>query len=353
MILLPLIFSLQPKRMRNHEKNMIPIKIFFLTWVLLLCCRDSSVGIDLENYQLYFDEIKYVTFKDIISLDSGIEKGYLLYEKLVSVVCLNFNFFIAITAVLSVLPLYKLYLHESEMPLLTIALFLVICPFPIFFSGLRQSIAIAFCPLIFRYVREAKPLAFVISVIVASLFHTSALVMLIMYPLFKYRIGRKGIIFIAMLGVVCFFLRNNVFLYLLNFVGSRYGERYAELEQTGAYMILILLILLLVYAFIISDKKKEDSTFNGLRNILVLCVFIQIFASVNNQIMRVNYYFLIFIPLLMSKVVKNARRQYKSIAAISTIIMVIFFLSYFIYQGYNGADALEIYPYTAFWSISY
>ena len=92
-----------------------------------------------------------------------------------------------------------------------------------------------------------------------------------------------------------------------------------------------------------------DESFIGLRNLLLLATFIQVFASINTIVMRLNYYVLVFLPILIPKVKINCKREFKRISYVAELVMMVFFTFYFFYNGYTGADILNIYPYIPMW----
>ena len=127
-------------------------------------------------------------------------------------------------------------------------------------------------------------------------------------------------------------------------------DRYADYETTGAaYMFLIMLIGFAVYSFVVTDDKTLDGDVIGLRNILLLAICIQCFAPIHPLAMRMNYYFLPFIPILLPKVVKQSRPQMKQIVNISVIAISIFFAIWFLYDVHTDEDILQIFPYVPFW----
>ena len=76
----------------------------------------------------------------------------------------------------------------------------------------------------------------------------------------------------------------------------------------------------------------------------------QSFASVNSVAMRLNYYYLIFIPLLIPKVADGARTELRQLARVSTVVFVCFFFFWFFKEAYTGADILQVFPYVPFWA---
>ena len=239
-----------------------------------------------------------------------------------------------------------LYLKESNHSILTIALFVGLAPFSMFFSGLRQSIAIGIGAICFFLCKNKKPIPFLILVFIAFTFHQSSIILLFMYPLLHLRITKKWLPLIACVFIVCFVFRNQIFGYALRF-SDRYESRYV-LSQTGSYMYLLLLLLLTIYSFVMLKDQEFDAF--GLRNILVFTLILQSFAMSNSVAMRLNYYYLIFIPLLIPKVIDSARTEFRQIARVSAVVFVCFFFFWFFKEAYTGSDILQVFPYTPFWA---
>ena len=87
----------------------------------------------------------------------------------------------------------------------------------------------------------------------------------------------------------------------------------------------------------------------GLRGIMLLIIAIQIFVPISAMFMRINYYFLMFIPLLVIKTIKAAKKELKEVSLLANVVMSLFFTVYFFVNGYVGADILQIFPYVPMW----
>lgn len=330
------------------KRNNIPLIAFFAMWCIMLALRDVSCGVDLRNYESYFYFVQKETFADIWA-HYPIEQGYYLFGKFISLFTVNFQIYLAIVALLCTGVIGFFYYKESVYPLLTILLFVTNAMFPMFYSGLRQSLAMLFVVPAYYFTKNKKILLFILTIFLAQFFHSSAVIMLFLYPVFHLPLRSRY--FILVMGVVAIFMMFNstIFLDVLPLLGERYMDRYGEVEITGGYGILALLILFLVYSFIIPNERKLDKVTLGMRNVLVLCCLMQCFAPINNIAMRMNYYFLLLIPLLIPRIMLCAKNECLDIVQYSKWIMVVFFAFYFFYNAYNGSDILQIYPYVPFW----
>jgi len=210
--------------------------------------------------------------------------------------------------------------------------------------------AMAFAGPCYQYCKEKNIKKFLLMVFLAWLFHKSAFIMLLMYPVYQLRLKKQLHMLYLLPGLALVYIFNMpIFRFLILFVGDEYYEQYSEgVRETGAYTVLILLIIMLLYAFLLSDSKKLDDDTVGLRNLLILSVFLQTFASVHSVAMRMNYYYLLFVPILIPRIIVSGKTKFQTVIKLSIICMVVFFTVYYFYKAYTGTDILQVYPYKVF-----
>lgn len=347
LLIIPAVLYLILKLSGVRNSDRAVLTLFFIGFGIMLALRSVSCGIDLTNYQYYFESISATPWRYITLWD--LETGYVVYVKLVSMLTDNYQVFLAITAAVTVLPLMHLYRKNDDNALLSILLFVYTDIFAMMFSGLRQSIAIAVGVLAYCAIKEKKLLKFLLLVMLATLFHKSAFMLILMYPIYHMKIRSRHSIFIVTALIAAFILRRQLFTLIGAVIELMRIGYDATTADTGAYMNLLLSFIFLIFSLVITDDTKADGDLLGLRNILMLNIAIQIFAPLHHTIMRVAYYFAALLPLLIPKVVNCAKTELKDIARIACVVMVIFFAVYFFYNAYTGQDILHIYPYVPFW----
>ena len=345
LIALPALFSIVAFKKRLPRSA--TVATFFGIFLLLLCFRHETVGTDILGYKELAKSVTNMDFAKIISKNS--EPVYFLICKIVSLFTENYQIVLVVCAVISIIPLWIFYHKEADSAYLAIVLFATVAPFSMFFSGLRQAMAIALAIPLWYLAKNKKFVWFLIVLFIAYLCHQSAVFMILIYPFYHIRITLLRTILALPCIAVAFLFNNQIFSILLRLVGGEYAEKYGEESQgTGAYTILILLVIFAIYCFVIPDEKKMDQDTRAMRNILLLAVCIQMFAPVHTLAMRVNYYFLIFIPVLISRIPKLSTKAFSQLATLSVAVMSVFFAGYFVYNAYYSADILEIYPYIYF-----
>ena len=274
------------------------------------------------------------------------ELGYKILNHIVGSITNNYQYLIAVTSLLCVYPLWYFYKKESEIPVLTIALFLVVAPFSMYFSGIRQAIAMSLGVFAWNAAKNKKIVRFVFWVIFAMLFHTSAFILLVLYPLYHIRITKRWLWFVLPAMVMVYVTKDRIFNFIIEFL----WKDYEGATETGSFMILILLIIFSIYSYIMVEDKALDNDTIGMRNLLLLSVVIQMFAMLHPLSMRMNYYFLIFIPILIPKIAKRCKKQFVNLSVISVTVMTLYFLYYFVNMMITDSDYLNIFPYIPFWN---
>lgn len=352
LIILPVLVRIIGSRYRFtfgrhqlYQTSSGSMDVFMLIFMLLLALRSIEVGVDTVQYQRLFNTYSGQSVRQLWN-SSDHEFGFKFLNRLVGIVGGNYQLLLTVSAVISVYPLYFFYKRESEKQLLTIALFLTVAPFVMYFSGIRQAMAMSLGIAAWYCAREKKLLRFLAVVLILIQFHRSAIIVFALYPLYHARITRRWLWFVIPCIVLIFVFRNQIFRVMLVLMWDDYGS----IRETGATSILALLILLGIYSYIIPDEKNMDKDTVAMRNILLFTIAIQIFAMLHTLAMRMNYYFLIYIPILIPKIANRSQKRYKQIADLSVAVMTIFFFCYFISNGLNGSDDLSIYPYIPFWN---
>lgn len=327
------------------RKNQFALTLFFIMLTFMLMFRHESVGSDTANYKYYFLRFANMDWSQIFA--DNLEVGYAVYNKLLSYISTNVQCFFAITAIITIAMIYPTYKRLCDDASLTVVLFCVMSTFVMLFSGIRQCITIGLGMIAYECVRKKKKLLFVLIVAIAMTFHISSFMLLLLYPIYHLKINKKTIYICAPIIVVIFVLNKQIFSFLTAIL-MRFTKYDGTMTQTGAYAMLILFALFAVFSFVIPDEEKLDSETVGLRNILLLSLVIQIFAPLHYLAMRMNYYFIIFIPLLIPKIISARSKKYAQVAVVSRHLMVALFWVYF-FLILVPSGALKVFPYHFFW----
>lgn len=335
----------------NIKKNLCT-GVFFLVLFVLLAFRDVSVGNDTRNYQYFFFQYSKMSLVELLDIgDEGLYR--LLNWSIAKLTNRNFQLYIAMTSALTIVPLAKLYMEDQSHSFLQIVLFVNMSIFVMLFSGIRQAIAMSIGVFSLRYIRKGKLLKYLLCIALAFGFHTSSFILLLMYPVYNLKIGKKDLWLVIPVIIAVLFFSEQLFGFLVGILAI-FSPEYAESEvsQTGAYAMIILFALFTVFAYVIPDEKKMTRDLLGLRNLLLLSALLQCFAPLHALAMRMNYYFIPFVPAVMVRTMNVYDSKYKNVVQWAEVILCIFFTASFlssVFQAASTGGMLHIVPYIPFW----
>lgn len=331
----------------HYEKSRvdkITLTFFFVMYLLLLCCRDVSVGNDTRSYVKTFEYAKMIGWKSGL-LYGDQEIGFKILRQLVASIG-GSRLYICVVAALTVLPVLYLYKNEAEGAMLCISFFLISLLFELFFSGMRQGIAVALGVPAFYMVKKKKFIPYVLVVALACTFHKSAILLLLLYPIYYSRITKKWLWFVIP-GIVLVYLNRSMLLeQIIRLSGDEYTYKYAYLTGSSGQMgLMVLFLLLAIYSYIVLDEKQASTEEIGLRNILLLTACIHLFTPLHPTISRLNYYFILFIPVAMTRINNRANQPILQGVRVAEVVMPTFFVLYFFLAK---ADSLHVFDYKLF-----
>ena len=361
LILIPFLFQFIAIEKRKTYKlyightsrvkdNNIALDMFFIILIIMLILRNESVGRDLKNYKYLFEKFSELSFKTIIEGEN--ESIYALFNWFIGKVSNSYQFFVGIIAVITVVPIALLYREEKKYSYVKIILFVNLSTFVMLFSGIRQAWAISLGIVAYRMVRKHELWRYLLVCIIAIGIHRSAFMLLFMYPLYYVRFYKKHIPLIGLIVGTVFVFNQRIFAFLGKLL-TTFTDYEVIITNTNAYGTLILFCLFLIMSYVITDENKLDRDTIGLRNFLLLAIIIQCFVPLHTLAMRMGYYYIIFIPITITKVLECKKQQYSQIAKIIEIVICVFFTFVFVRTTYlsyvTGVSALDTVPYIPFW----
>ena len=316
---------------RNASVEVKTITVFFVTYILLLGLRDVTVGIDAKSYiNNYFLRFRFFGWKDLLQSNTD-ELGFTLLTKFIGIITGSPQIYLLLIAIVSVLPLMYLYRNESRDAILCCAFFLISLLFEAFFSALREGVALGLVAPAYYFTKKKKIVPFLLIVALASTFHLSALILIALYPIYHAKITIKWLWFVVPIMYLVYRYSSVIFNTLLVTMGGKYATKYLiyGYNATGQYGLLVLFVLISAYCFFMMDEEQADSNDIGFRNILLLATALQLFAPLHVLASRMNYYFIIFIPVALTRTNAICKHRYWQIAKLAKIVMVVYFVFYF------------------------
>ncbi len=340
----------------DKQRKKVCIVGFFALF-LLLALRHPYMGVDLgwgysTGYLKSFENIGQQSLFEVFRVKNYLnyEKGYIIFNKIISLISKNQQFFMGICAFAGILPIAIYTCKRSMMPLLSLFVFMGLPVFLIFFSGLRQAIAIGITVVSMFFVERKKPWMFILTVIFASTFHSSATVFLLAYPMYHTKFSNLGKVLLITIIPVIFVFRK----YLFDLLSKAFQDN-AHAENTGAFLLFLVFVLIYIFLIVFNDycdkNNIDNERQNGLINLCYFACIIQIFASIYNTAMRVGYYFMIYMIIAIPNTIENFRHirvKYNSYYTIVRLVIMVLFVGYGLYALYDDSWA-RTNPYIFFW----
>ena len=319
---------------------------------MLMAFKSTSVGNDTQNYVYFFERLN--SLSDWVDSTSRFEVGYQLYCKFISSYIGDYQYMFATTGLICMFCIGRGAMKISPQPTFSMLLFVGLRLYYFFLSGLRQSIAISLVVLAFLALSKRKNIQFILLTLLASTFHTSAIIFFIALPLSRLKFTKKRALTIVLVTAVAYV----AFVPILNAVLSLLPEYYSHYTETvafsannlGNYVDLAIKLLFIVMAVKMGytrgnadDKESMDDTFMYFMIVAACLAFLATRASILD---RMESYFWIFSIYSIPRIIqyKTGKMDIRLIGFVS-----IFCIVYNLGLLYFRPEWNAIIPYSFFW----
>jgi len=316
-----------------NKKNK-KIYVLFSALVLLIFASfreyifsEQQIGNDYYSYMKWFDNIWNIEIS--ISNDFLFNILMLFINKFTG----NYLVFIFITSFLWVYSIYKFSIDNSKNYIFTILLFLTFGIFELGFSAIRQAMAISVFLLSFNYIKQKKLFKYIVGIVIASLFHSSAIILLFIYPFInmKLSITKKTMLLIIIAIIITLLISSGMYEELLIKFVPDYELKYENIgsELNSNYTVFGISILTFVMLYMLDTAKqnlvKKDNP--EYMYLLLLCLFSYI-ATLHPTLGRMLQYFMPAIPLIVPTILYYEKG--KDVQKIGNLAVISIFLIIFI-----------------------
>lgn len=301
LILSVFVVRLLSLQFRKNDKAVF-YTLTALIVILFQGLRSFSVGTDLLSYIPSYSRIGRNIPFSLTAKFMNYEIGYILLNKLIYILGFNERGFLIIVTIIIQAPIFYTMYKYSESPLLSVFSYFAFGNFIMTFSGLRQAISMSLCFVAYVFIKNKKPIWFILIVFLACCFHKSAMICFLLYPLYYIRVNKIAFPFILLGIVACFIFRNQIFALLSKIY---YGAE-KETQATGAYTMFIMYLLLYIIANVI---KCDEDEYKGLTNIMLVLVCVYSLASIHSFITRMAYPISLYLTLLIPKIVSGIKLE--------------------------------------------
>ena len=299
---------------RLKHKNMVfLISSFVLALIFLSVCEPYS---DMAVYEKFFRSLNTNRFETISAKDWEILFRLLLYGiKFITDDVQIMRIIIAIITLVGPLWFIKRY---SKNYLLSVIMFITIGSFYMQFYILRQAVAISIFLFAFQFITDKKIIKFCLSIAIAAMFHKTAIILLLLYPLVnippsrmkKVIIGTVSLIGLIVSPLVSSFLTSNL-----------YPEYYDKASGRGMWLLAFYASMYIIY--MVLRRKTRGKEKSEIEKTTLFTMFWQFYATQNSVLNRLANYardsFCILVPNAVQGL-SGRRRVLFSVAVITVCI---------------------------------
>ena len=205
--------------------------------------------------------------------------------------------------------------RNSAKPFLSLTLMLSLGFFSFTLSGLRQTMALSIVLLFsYDYLLDRRPIAFILSVVAAALFHSSAILFLAAYPVVTIEFGWKQLVLVVGMLVVNFLFPNAIRGLIRLIAWSDNIENYANREASLTWSGFIIQMAVLVFCILFRNDMVLDPYLKWRRmdaflNCMIVGLCLLIFATSIAEMFRVAYYYNICCIAAVANAVEENKRE--------------------------------------------
>lgn len=297
------------------------VKIFLFVIILALYAGLRSTTTMTDDYVTPYSWLRDASIEDLFFAYRGREPIYRLAVKTIALGFENVQWYFFIHALfVSGAFGIMVYRHKAD-PLICFMFFLTLRDFSFANCAMRQGASMAVIyAFADKFLKEKRPILFFVSVIAASLLHTSGIVFVIAYPIFHYVKKPKRFFFVVLIASMLFYsspMRMVSFIERLKII-NQYEGYIARGYETSLSTTLFLQVFFLVASLIVQHltethfDSNESRVLSGYENLVTLCCMFAFVGTRAGAMVRMQYLTSQYVPLMFNRTMENmGRRNYR------------------------------------------
>ncbi len=374
----------KPNRSRKGKKYFV---VFMFGAIYLVnALRSPAIGIDLNKYYApHYAQFAQIPWDNLqsVTISGDWELGFCAFCKLLTYISTDIQFFIAVSSAIIVLP-YGYFIYKNCEDVVFGTFFYI--AYNLLFSNMntiRQAMAVSIVIMGLAFLRDKRYLRYIAVVLVAVLFHKSALIALVLVFLDAIKLTPKRLALLLIVLALIPATYSVLFNYLLQipYLSESYDIYKSGMHAIGylnwnslVQFIVPFVVFILVWVYVKPWKTFDDSiqnkrriSFTGGKIIIkrnriekgewtdsilgfgvylaAVCRFFVFFVFV---VGRLSQFFVPFTMLAFPKALNKIEDS--STRKIVRYGMYCVLLVYFLYIGFTSGDILYgTVPYAFFW----
>lgn len=340
----------------NKFKNILVVLLIFA--LCLITGTRLVGGSDYDVYKRGYEMIKPLSNFDMSVFSNGIvgiyglDVGYSLVQSIFKTFGLTFQQFTLCISMFFYFSVYYNFKKINANMIFLIIVFMYKAFLDLTFVYMRQSIAVAVFLFAFPHLFDRNLKKYIIFTLLATLFHSSALALLLLYPFTKLHLTKKAILWYSIILIPTYFftymninvLNNPLFNAFISMESLSKKVFYFS-DNANVYRINILhlieYIAILVPIYLHFDElKRINNKMEIIINIFLFILPLYTILSGSEIFIRIKWYIILVNPVIIYSF-KYIRFKYKNIFILCTIILCFFGMIKFALSFDNGKGVGE------------
>lgn len=316
-----------------------------ILYFLLAALRSSQVGVDTADYVRMFQRVG--SWREAITVSNSNKDpffgGFLF---IIKSICFDYTFLFIIVAGWFTWNVWRFIYKYSRDPLLSVILLLAFNLYQFSLTGMRQTLAMGFIVLACDLIINKKYKTATAVLLLAALFHKSALLALILLPIsfFKKEMNKTRAAFLAFSMLFVFGARSYIARLLILLIQDR--DYAIQNDNSGTVMLLVFVVLFSMIVLFINHTSSIEEHSGYFMYIAAIALFFEIFVPVQAVFFRLAFYFLFAFVILVPNTIET-QNDYKTRLIMKMVIYILMSVQYLFFTiGSSG-----VVPYTFFWNI--
>lgn len=283
----------------DKSRKFVGLLFFFIVF-LFMGLRSPEVGNDSMQFYQAYTRIKVTPWTNYTS--ERYEFGFFALCKGLGIFFPHPQTLFLFTGLVFAFSVYRFIRMYSNNIALSCVLFLFLNLWAVYMNLIRQILALCIILYFLDALFHEKRLQFCLGVFLASLFHRSALVCLVMLVFYKKPFKKKFLIFYIPFTAFCFWKYDWIFtlgtIILHRYEGYRFSQTFGASNYFGMLFHSLICFSILFYGVLL-HQGKEDKTAKGLTPdfqiyMLLCCLFCYTLGMRMYILSRITPYFTIF-----------------------------------------------------------
>ena len=308
------------------------LNILFLLLALIMGLRGVTVGADTDNYRQIFNDIASTSLNiaNVGFFYDGIEIGFVMYTKILSIIWREYQFFLLISAVIFCFLMKRFIQHSTADYYIASVVFFSIGIYLSAFNIYRQMLAVAILANAWINFTEKQYAKAILLTLLSTTLHVSAIIFIVVYIAYLFRNNKIVMRAVPLLMILVYITFSDLIVSIAPFMEhyGNYMSNHKVIQEVNTVVILWLIEGAVSLFFIYKSSMSPMRQFLG--NMTLMYVLMNLIGLKFNYVERLGLYFAPFLILLfcnLSDIIKNRNVKDVLFLGLITCFLIYFLMS--------------------------